>query len=252
MKILSTPPSLGRLRNEVHAELHRETREIVKEHGAGSLGVTEVTTNRYFPAIDTEHSVLDAMTKSEFTVEIEAQDGDRDNLGRGLLGTVQAATRHPDAAKRAAAEKVLPLIEHYGNIAGRTYDAQSASTDDLIRLLREPAHAALITTLELTAWVAALEASNAKFVALMLARYGEVGNRPTTSMKNARAAADAGLREMLDRIEAMITLNGIDYTAALKPFAAEWNALADRYKHILAIEHGRRAAKKNDEENDEL
>jgi hypothetical protein len=62
---------------------------------------------------------------------------------------------------------------------------------------------------------------------------------------------DKTLHAILTRVEAMITLNGIDYTTALAPFVAAWNTLAERYKHRLAIERGRRAASKHKEEEEE-
>jgi hypothetical protein len=71
-------------------------------------------------------------------------------------------------------------------------------------------------------------------------------------MQEVRVLVDDAFFAILDRIEAMIILNGIDYTAALAPFVDEYNTLAERYKHRLAIEKGRRAANKDEEEEDEL
>jgi hypothetical protein len=59
---------------------------------------------------------------------------------------------------------------------------------------------------------------------------------------------DKVLYDMIARVEALIILNGIDYTTGLSPFVREYNALVDRYKHRLAVERGRRAAKKEKEE----
>jgi hypothetical protein len=80
-------------------------------------------------------------------------------------------------------------------------------------------------------------------------RYEEVAKRPATRMREARAAVDKTFHALVARLEAVITLNGIDFTPELAPFVAEFNAIATRYKNILAIEHGRRAAAANKDEN---
>jgi hypothetical protein len=248
MKTLATPPSPTRLRNEVHVEMHVETYEIIKKYGAGSLGITELLSSYYLPALDAETSILDEMKKSEYTADIKAQDVVRDSTVHGFTGAVRALTHHPDEATRRKALKIQAILEHYGNLAQRGYSAQTAAIDDVLRELRTTEHLALVTALNLEMWLELLDAENTKFSKLVLARYGEAVNRPNFDMKTARANMDNALRAVLDRIEAMITLTGITYTPALKPFAAEWNDLATRYKHTLAQEQGRRDAKKDEEE----
>jgi hypothetical protein len=90
---------------------------------------------------------------------------------------------------------------------------------------------------------------NNAFIAAMRDRYEEVAKRPATRMREARAAVDKTFHALVARLEAVITLNGIDFTPELAPFVAEFNAIATRYKNILAIEHGRRAAAAGKDEN---
>jgi hypothetical protein len=235
------------LRNEANAELHRLFSEIVKKYKAGTLGITDLFNTRYLPALAVLLALLDPLRRSELTVEIEAQDARRDTTLQGLVRTVQGLTYHPDETIRAAAIRVKVLLDHYGNIRERAYNEQSAAIDDLLRELRTAEHAPLIATLGLASWLTALETDNNKFVELVLARHAEAVNRPDVDMKSARATLDAILREILDRIEAQVTLYGMTSASAdYKPFILEWNDLATRYKNILAQERGRRA-KKNDE-----
>ncbi|MDR2413701.1 MAG: hypothetical protein LBD64_01785, partial [Odoribacteraceae bacterium] len=55
---------------------------------------------------------------------------------------------------------------------------------------------------------------------------------------------------LVNRVEAIVTLNGIDFTPELSGFVTEYNIIATRYKNILAQEKGRREAAKNKEEEE--
>jgi hypothetical protein len=57
------------------------------------------------------------------------------------------------------------------------------------------------------------------------------------------------LHKIVRRVESIVELNGIDFTPELGLFVQEYNAIARRYKHILAQEEGRRKAH-HDDHND--
>jgi hypothetical protein len=248
MNILQRPTFLPRLRNEPHVEFNREFRDSALERGLGSIGITDIMTNRYDPAYNLVVARLDALHGSDLTPEIRDQDHVRDDSYRGLYWTVHGLTFHPDAVKRAAALKVKSYLDHYGDISARPYDDQSAALDDVARELRAPGHLELVTLLGLLPWLQVIEEENTRFVRLMEARNKEVGHRPSTDMKLARAALDLVLNDVIDRVEAQITLYGLTSTSSdYAPFANDWNALVDRYRRTLAVERGRRAAARQEE-----
>ena len=74
----------------------------------------------------------------------------------------------------------------------------------------------------------------------MLDRYTETSQRPTVRMRDARGNVDKCLRQILDRIEALALVNGID---AYEAFIKELNAVSERYKNIMAQEKGDRKEK---------
>jgi hypothetical protein len=233
-------------------EINRALREVLKKYGLGSLGITDLVNKVFDPAFAIVLAILDILRKSGYTVEIAAQDKRRDDTARGFYGMVQALTHHPDPKIRAAAIKIREILRHYGDLTKRAYDDASSAIDDLGRELRSAEHAALLTTIGANDWLELLETENAKFVALMLARYGEAATRPTARMKQARRDLDAALREILKRVEAHIPLYGLTSPSAnYAPFVAEWNDIATRYKNLLAQEKGRRT-KKNEEGREEL
>ncbi|MDR0544375.1 MAG: DUF6261 family protein, partial [Odoribacteraceae bacterium] len=96
-----------------------------------------------------------------------------------------------------------------------------------------------------------LRAANSKFDALMTQRYEQVGERPKIDMKEAREEVIEKFGLLLARLDAIITLNGIDFSEELTGFVNDYNAVAARYKHILAQEQGRRKAAREKDEHEE-
>jgi hypothetical protein len=239
------------LRNETHAEFIIDFSDIVKRIGAGSIGITALMPE--FELRKTEElNILDIYLKSNYTVRIKEKDRRRDNTFRGFSLAVDAATHHPDAAVRAAGKAIKATFKHYGKIPDKNYDDASAAYGDLFRELDTAENKALLAAAGLTNWQALLKTENDEFIALMHARDTEVSQRPDTSMKEARAEVDKLIHAILARVEAQITLYGMTSSSSdYKPFVDEWNTLAERYKRRLAIEKGRRAAKRNEEKEEE-
>jgi hypothetical protein len=230
------------LRNETHVELHESLAPVFLKYPPAQLGI-EAPYAAYKLLLDTEISALDIIRKSELTGKIEEQDHQRDQLFRGFVDAVQSNLHHFDPAKQEAARKVQVILDHYGNIAVKTFDQETAAIDDLARELGTPEHSPLIDTLGLGDWLTALNAGNERFKSLMQERYGEMAQRPTTRMKNARTAVDKAWRSLTDRIEALALVNGMtDYEA----FIRDLNVVLERYKNLLAQHQGRN--KKSSEE----
>jgi hypothetical protein len=186
--------------------------------------------------MNTEVGALNVIQKSGYTDEINAQDNVRDKIFRGFANAVQSSRNHFNADKRKAAEKINIVLEHYGNIAAKALDRETAAIDDMLRELNDN-YAADVQLLSLNDWLTQLDAENQKFKQLMSKRYTEVARRPATSMKTARAETDKALRAMLDMLDALIRVNGTD---AYMPFINELNAVNERYKNQLAQAAGRR------------
>jgi hypothetical protein len=227
------------LRNEVHVEYNNTFCTLVKKYTPAALDITALY-DAYKPLFDDEVSALDIVRKSELTAEIHEQDSVRDGIFRGLADAVKSALNHFDADKRTAAQKLQVVFENYGNISAKTLDQETAAIQDLLRELNSPSHAPSVNLLALGDWASHLEIENNKFEQLMLERYTETSERPTVRMRDARLKTDRMLRTILDRIEALILINGSD---AYESFVRELNAVTERYKHILAQNKGERKPK---------
>jgi hypothetical protein len=233
------------LHNETHVEYNETADGLVIRYNPQTLGILPQYST-YKAALNVEVDILDVIRKSEYTGEISAQDHVRDGIFRGLADAVKSSLHHFNADKRKAAARMEVVLEHYGNIAAKAFDQETAAIDDLLRELNDH-HAADVQMLLLNDWLTQLDAENRTFKQLMSERYTEVSRRPTTRMKAARADTDRALRTMLNMLEALTAVHGVD---AYLPFLNELNAVSERYKNQLAQAAGRRAKAKsgNDEE----
>ena len=131
------------------------------------------------------------------------------------------------------------------------YEDESAAIDDLLRELALPDIAPHVTTLAAGPQVAQLADANARFFTAMNERTAEADNRPEISMRDARTIAEGYLFEIVARLEATITLNMLGDDADFANFVKEYNAIATRYKHMMAVEKGRRKSSSTAPEEDE-
>jgi hypothetical protein len=235
MKNLIIRFRLENLRNETHVEYNETVDGLVLKYNPQTLGIS-VQYGAYKSALEVEVSVLDVVRKSEYTIEINAQDHVRDGIFRGFADAVQSVCRHFNPDKRKSAGKISVALEQYGNIAAKTFDQESAAIDDLLRELNDR-HSDDVTLLGLSEWTKQLDTENQTFKQLMSERYTEAAQRPATRMKSARAETDKTLRTMLDMVDALARVNG---DAAYLPFINELNAVSARYRNQLAQTAGRR------------
>jgi hypothetical protein len=232
------------LRNETHVEYHETCGGLIVKYNPDTLGIRPQY-NYYKPLFDSEVSVLDIIRKSEYTGDIDEQDYRRDHLFRGFSDAVKSALNHFDPAKKEAALKLNALLEHYGNIAAKALDQETAAIDDLLRELNTGNYPACLQILSLTDWVTQLGIENEAFKLLMAARYGETAQRPATRMRATRIEVDKSFRAILNQLDAIVLVNGItDYEA----FINELNAVSERYRNILAQEKGARKARNDKKE----
>lgn len=227
------------LRNETHVEYHETCDGVIVSRDPDKLGVRPQY-NDYKAALDVEVSALDVILKSEYSAEIDEQDDRRDHIFRGFTDSVKSGLNHFDTAKKEAALKLSALLEHYGNIAAKATDQETAAIDDLLRELATERHLSCVQTLSLNDWVTQLDVENSKFKLLMAARYSETAQRPSTRMKAARIEVDKTFRALLNQMEALILVNG---TGSYEDFINELNAVSERYKNIVAQGKGARKAR---------
>jgi hypothetical protein len=229
------------LRNEAHVEFHTTFNSLVERFTPAELGIETLYTV-YKPLYEQEVTALDQIRKSALTPVIEEHEKERELLFRGFSGAVKSYLRHFDEGKREAARKIEIVLEHYGNIAAKPYDEETAAIEDLHRELQKPENAPSVAALDLGDWLGHLVQVSRTFDGLLMARYDEMAKRPDLHMRSIRKEVDKVFRAILNLLESLVQVNGPDTN---KDFLAELNAVMKRYKDILAQEAGRRSPKKD-------
>jgi hypothetical protein len=233
------------LRNETHVELNETVITTIDRYNSAQIGIGVVYAG-YRQLVTTEVSLLDMMYKSEYTIEIHAQDRVRDSLFRGLSDAVKSGLNHFDAGKREAAGKLSAIFDHYGNLTARTLDEETAAIDDLLRELASSMASACLQMLAVMDWTEQLDLENRKFKELMQACYGEAVQRPSLRIHAVRADVDRALRTILNFLDVVATVHGL---ATYELLINELNAVFERYRNILAQQIGTRGKNNSNSES---
>jgi hypothetical protein len=226
------------LKNETHVQFNESVNAVFVKHNPQLIGI-EPLYALYRAALDNELLALDFIRKSEITEKIAEQDRARDGVYRGFVETVKGATHHFDRARVEAANILYGVFSHYGNIARKTFDDETAAINDLARELQQPEYAAAIALLDLQSWLDRLIDENSSFERLMLERYDESAQKTPLRMAAARVETDRYYHAVVSQIENLLLAGN---APNVDTCAREINAVVDRFKAILAQET---AKKKN-------
>jgi hypothetical protein len=231
---------LHSLKNETHVQFNENVNFVFVKYDPQALGIKALY-DLYKLSFANELEALDIIRKSEITAKITEQDRRRDIIYRGFTDTVKGSTKHFDPEHVAAAELLYDIIGHYGNIAYKTLDDETAAINDLVRELAMPANAAAIRLLNMQTWIDKLVEENELFVTLMSERYAETAEKTPLRMRTTRAETDKYYHAIISQIENQWLASSVVNGA----FVRELNAVIERFKNILAQEQGERKPKEN-------
>ncbi len=210
---------LNNQRNAAHYQFQTDFNSTVIKYTPQALGIVDAYA-AYLPHLQDEGVALVAITKSATTEQIETGDKDRDFTFRGFSDAVRNKLNHFNAEMREAAKRVMVILDGYGNLAPKPNDEESGLITSLIADLRTKVPTDLVT-LGVIDWIAELERQNNVFIALESSRNSEEANRSELRMKQVRVEVDAVYRKIVERINALIIVNGeADYTEFVKEMNA--------------------------------
>ena len=216
---------------DIGAAFHRRPDAVLR-----ALGLDEIVPV-FYQAFDAQKSVLDIITASKYSVLLHLKDIERDHAIRGFLGHVKNQRHHPDQKVREAAERVYKVFKHYGNILKRSYDEETAAINDILREFERADLVADLKTIQAEEWRNRAETANNEFFDLTQHRIVENAEMPTIRMKDARKVTDRVFRNIVSRLEFLVTLGKI--TPELTELVAEINSVVKHYKDLLAQKAGR-------------
>jgi len=235
--------SLSRLQNEEHFKFQTGFKELTIKLTPAALGIGPQF-SAYLPLYDNECDAIDFVRKSDFTDALVDCDAVRDYTFRGFADYIKSAFNHYIPEMKLAARRVQIVIDEHGNIAAKTYDKETAAIISLISKLNQD-YADDVTTLGIAGWLNELQANNETFDQLMNSRYTQETIKTQLRMKTVRTEVDDAYRTIINRINALIIVNG---ETGYKEFVNEMNQRIDRNNNQLSARLGRSASEKEKEE----
>lgn len=220
------------LQNEEHVKFNMYVQEYVGELDLTALHI-EAQAADHLLKINNESAVLDLVQKNTYTERVAHADVERDQPIQGLFAVVKGMLHHFDPAIRQAAANIYIINEKFSDICYLSYEKQSAACVSYVAALK--AAKADIDLLGLSLWVVQIENTDAKFDEVVRNRNNEDDARPAYNMKEARTATDKSYKALVDRINAMITIDG---DAEFATFVTKLNNRIDDFHAAIARRQG--------------
>jgi len=227
------------LRNSEFSQFVRNVLSIVDHHGPEALNVAENAA-----ALETAMDSADALFKArrgfEGTEELVRLDARRDRAITGLNLHLAAQAYHYDEAIVTNANLLAGHLKHYGGsaIARENYASETAIIRNMVQEIDvKPALSGAVTALQLSQWVAELEAANEAFDEQYLARNTEMSTASNDNLRNRRLEAAEAYSRLVELIGAYYVVQ-----RGAEPFAAavaELNTLIGQYNVLLGVRRSR-------------
>jgi hypothetical protein len=188
-------------------------------------------------ALIAQKLVLDIIRGSKYTRMMAEKDHARDQTLKGFIAAVKAMHHHFDVNVREASHRVSNVFNHYGNIANRPYDEETAAIEDILREFKKSDLLADLLLLGVMQWCEHLELDNEEFKDLSRQRYQEMAAIPKQRMSTARTETDKIYRSIVHRLEYQVTVGRI--TTELTDIITDMNVVIAHYRNLLAQRTGR-------------
>ena len=233
---------ISRLKSYGHYQYHTDVVKLIVEANPGRLGIA-VLFDVYKLALAREDDALKRIVKSEYTEQIKDADKKRDTIYISIKKIVKTALKHYNKDVVAAAKRLMILIETYEKVTSIAYREQTSAIYNILQEFNGK-YADDIALLRIPEMVAELEVANKSVEELMDIRSHENAQKNTDTMKEVRAETDAAYDSIVERINALVVVEGEENYLE---FITNMNELIDQYKIMIARQH----PKKKDVGDDE-
>jgi hypothetical protein len=204
MKIIDL--TLNNLRNEEHFQFHTAFRDLVLIH-KNLKSETKVLFSVYLTLYGNEQEALIAIRERQVPEDLILAYNDREHLFRGFIEGVRISSNHFSAGIRTAARRLMALFNAYVDMSQRTFDEETEIIDSIISDLRGY-YAKDAEFLRLEEWVEELDFRNENFAEIKNSRYTPETVQLLLNMREARMQADSVYRQIVERVNALIIIDG--------------------------------------------
>lgn len=227
--------SRRKLLNNQYLAFGREIEAAVEKGNPATLLVEETFT-AFQEALQRFDDSIVKVLKSALTDVMVQTDAERDNLFVGLLEQIKTGTRHFDAKKKAAATRLMPLVNTFKGGQARSFDDETGFVNNLLQELASDKHKEDATTLGLTEWAAQLKAANDACAALTSDRSNEKATADASGKTSEnRPLLDEAYDALWERFNALAVVNGDANYLSLFTY---WNTRIDHYRVAISSRLG--------------
>ena len=240
-------PVFSRFRNGEFVKFNDMTVSVLNNHDLEALQISEIA-KEVINAYEDMKAIYKVDRGSSLTKTIVHEDIRRDSLFSGIILILRAhAKHHPDERMKKKAKTLLNVFEKHGNDLNRqSYHQQTANLEDIFEDIERKGLRSDIDALHLDPYYKQLMESNREFDRLFLERNKEYAQTPEETMTLLREEAENNLKNLFDRINAFIIIDGEE---EYKPLMKELNALTDYYETSIEKRLST-GEEENDEENE--
>ena len=221
-------PDLSRFRNGEFVKFNDLIVSVLNNYDLSALQVSEIAKD-VTTAREALRGVYKADRGSRLTKAIVHADGKRDNMFSAIILTLRIQVKYyPDETLRKKAELLLDIFGKHGNALNRqSYHQQTANLEDIFEDIERKGLRDDIDSLHLDPYYKLLVKANKEFDRLYLERNKEYAQTPEESMPELREKAESALKNLFNRVNAFITIDGYE---KYKPLVKELNALIESYE----------------------
>ncbi len=226
-----SPTNVTRLSKEEVIEYLRSTADICNQNNPITLDIKSQISNLDV-VIEQLDDALIYDRKSDFTLELEKLDLDRDNAVNGMRYGFLMNSYHQNATKKAAGQLLLDHIDTYGSgIARLNYEAQSTVLVNISEDYEtQPKLIKALKKVEMVDWATILKNTNEAFRAKYQERITVESAAAKQSFTTVKPEAIAVYEKLFKRINAFTEL---DEKNAFDTLNNELKTLAKRYQQII-------------------
>lgn len=218
------------LTNDESLAFGKEIEAQIQQENPVILNVTDDFA-AYRSALQTYNNSLTGLAKSKQTSQLHDANEMSNYLYSGIKEQICIATRHFDLTKKAAAIRLMPIINTFSSRQNLNYADQISFIYNFINELTSDSHKRDLEMLGLTAWITKLKIANERCAGLLNRQLSEKpGSVFRTRTISARNVYEHAYEALVERFNALALV----YSNALyENLFVWWNACIDRYQAMI-------------------
>lgn len=218
-------------------------KRIEAETALLTLETDKSMVDTYKAAVDVFDAALKRKSTNSQSIAVILADEEADAAWSGLNLQCKAVEKHPIEAVRNVGAEALAVMRKYGNITAMPYNEEYGNMYNLLQDL-DAMGVEKQKQIFIDAWVAELHTQYDAFMAASAARTAEEALRITGLVKEARKQADAAFRTLVERVNALVIVNGEEPYAT---FIDHVNVILNEARATLAARTTRAKTKKDNQ-----